>query len=720
MRLRTCISIMLIALFLFATGCGKQSYDIDPGMEPFAAFFSNEAPLVDVSGKQTKTSPEQMRMLAFGAVLATRNDHGFEMLATHGPDDSAYRLNRQVRGVESDWGISDRESALETIGRMQSRGHRSTTSNSTGYNELYQAILHGQDINTRGWVFLDDAEAAVSGVYAELIQKFGYTREELQAIGTLSAWDYDRIVTLSRWCYTFGYITEEECLGYVQWAAEQAVLEYEGWRGYFAAVMAGRAIWAGRSYLEGYDVTIGNKLLQSHDSIYQTVSFHADGTAHKPYTAPAQAAAFFDALFAERPESIAYENYKCEFQEDGMLEIVQYVGTGTELTIPAEVDGYPVRAIGRKVFEERTDLTSVLIPEGILSIGEGAFDQCTSLAAVTLPHSLLSIDEYAFRNCALERLELPAALTTIGGRAFLACERLTEVAIPASITKLGWGAFYGCTALATVTIPGSVAGMEGGVFYDTPWLNTQTDEYIIVGDGHYIYLGANPEVTVPGGIRSIDFLFNDNVANVALPHSMPTINGYAFYGCESLEKADIPNTVTEIGDEAFRGCVALKEAIIPSGVAAIGEGAFRGCASLREIKIPGSVKAAGKHAFAQCDSLKSALIYEGLTSIPEGMFHTCVALEEVAIPDSVEEIGMAAFYECTALESVVIPHNVRKLGAYAFAHSSALSSAVFKGDAAELEFRCFLGCADAFTVHYPADASGWTTPEWEGYPCYPQ
>lgn len=46
-----------------------------------------------------------------------------------------------------------------------------------------------------------------------------------------------------------------------------------------------------------------------------------------------------------------------------------------------------------------TELTEVVIPEGVMEIGGWAFSDCTALTSVILPSSVTDIDNYAFYGC---------------------------------------------------------------------------------------------------------------------------------------------------------------------------------------------------------------------------------------------------------------------------------------------------------------------------------
>ena len=68
---------------------------------------------------------------------------------------------------------------------------------------------------------------------------------------------------------------------------------------------------------------------------------------------------------------------------------------GKNCVIPS--DG-SVTSIGDKAFYGRTQLDSIVIPDGVTSIGNYAFMQ-SGLATITIPDSITSIGDYAFLHC---------------------------------------------------------------------------------------------------------------------------------------------------------------------------------------------------------------------------------------------------------------------------------------------------------------------------------
>ena len=83
---------------------------------------------------------------------------------------------------------------------------------------------------------------------------------------------------------------------------------------------------------------------------------------------------------------------------DGGMTITGYKGTGGDVVIPSEIEGYPVTEIAGYVFNANPHVMSVIIPDTVTKIGQAAFME-TSLSWVSLPPNLEEIPFSCFAKC---------------------------------------------------------------------------------------------------------------------------------------------------------------------------------------------------------------------------------------------------------------------------------------------------------------------------------
>ena len=83
---------------------------------------------------------------------------------------------------------------------------------------------------------------------------------------------------------------------------------------------------------------------------------------------------------------------------DGYAIIHEYLGGSRGVSIPADINGVPVRKIADNAFKN-TNITSVVIPNTVTEIGWFAFAGCYTLESVTVPASVSIINYGAFDGC---------------------------------------------------------------------------------------------------------------------------------------------------------------------------------------------------------------------------------------------------------------------------------------------------------------------------------
>jgi len=175
---------------------------------------------------------------------------------------------------------------------------------------------------------------------------------------------------------------------------------------------------------------------------------------------------------------------------DGKVTITSYDGVGGQINVPARINDLPVVDFGRAfsataitgitfpssvtsiadgAFSGCSQLTSIVIPETVLSIGS-AFVGCTLLTTVTLPSGLTRIESGLFQNCfSLSAVTIPSGVTTIGNAAFMNCIKLSNLTIPSGVTDIGGSTFERCEMLKGLYFQGNAPTKGAGVFtYSTP------------------------------------------------------------------------------------------------------------------------------------------------------------------------------------------------------------------------------------------------------------
>ena len=238
--------------------------------------------------------------------------------------------------------------------------------------------------------------------------------------------------------------------------------------------------------------------------------------------------------------------------EQGYL--IGYYGSETAIDLPASFTAYDGAlvesyAIYKNAFEGCSGLTSITIPDSVMSIGSSAFDGCSDLTSITIPDSVMSIGKVAFSGCSgLTTVAIGDGVKSIGDHAFDGCSSLTTVTIGNGVTSIGSGAFWNCSGLTSVIIPDSVTS---------------------IGDDAFQYCSGLTTVTIGNSVTSI--------------------GSGAFYECSSLTSVSIPDSVTNIGDYAFEYCSGLTTVTIGNSVTSIGYAAFFFCNRLTSIYYSGDI-----------------------------------------------------------------------------------------------------------------------------------
>ena len=104
---------------------------------------------------------------------------------------------------------------------------------------------------------------------------------------------------------------------------------------------------------------------------------------------------------------------------NGTLQVNSYIGSDSEVSVPARIGGKVVSSISSDCFRGNKNIVYVEIPDTVTKIPDNAFQNCTYLQFVDTAGSLTSIGDYAFSGCvSLVAVNLYPAVTSIGNGTF--------------------------------------------------------------------------------------------------------------------------------------------------------------------------------------------------------------------------------------------------------------------------------------------------------------
>ena len=288
---------------------------------------------------------------------------------------------------------------------------------------------------------------------------------------------------------------------------------------------------------------------------------------------------------------------------------------------------------------------------GLTRIEDGNFQNCSNLTSIIIPNGVTSIGHEVFTGCSnLESITLPETLKELGFPVFRWNHRLKSIVIPKSVTSCSY-AIWGCDGL----------------------------ESLVVNEGNPVYDSRNNCNAIIE--TATNTLVNGCKATV-IPEGVETIETHAFCEHTALKSITIPSSVKKICGRAF-WTTSLTDLVIPEGVEEIENEAFGCNGALTSVSLPTSLKKVSSDSFDKTN-LRTLVVAEG-NSIYDSRAN-CNAIIETAsntliigcnttvIPNTVTGIGEGAFSGCGSLTSVNIPSGVTRIGSGAFAGCSNLTS----------------------------------------------
>ena len=393
-----------------------------------------------------------------------------------------------------------------------------------------------------------------------------------------------------------------------------------------------------------------------------------------------------------------------------------------------------VTSIGGNAFENPEDgsfypaLKEVVLADSVETIKYGAFRYCKSLTTVQYGKGLKTIGDYAFYHC--EKLGsplFPDVLETIGFCAFTSCDNMSSVVLPDSVTRVDGSAFAACDSLSRVVIGAGVNLLGESSFFNNNNLKT------------VYFMGGKPA-------QMYDTCFGYVTATVWYPEGKWT----------DAQRQDYSGTLTwkafatsgQCGDDMewrlggsmliirgkgmmwdFNGKnpgwedakIGIQTVAMDYGVESVGDKAFQGCISLRDVRFPPAPSgddddwtfSIGDYAFNGCTMLGTQpVVLPDNTDIVGDYAFAFSTLHEIRLNDGLKKLGEGAL-ELTVLESLKIPGTVMELGSMALAGNYALDEITFLCKPFAISSDCCSGVTA--TAYYPDFDPNWKPSDLQNY-----
>ena len=176
-------------------------------------------------------------------------------------------------------------------------------------------------------------------------------------------------------------------------------------------------------------------------------------------------------------------------------------------------------------------LTSIIIPNSVLTIGNSAFEGCRGLTSIYIPHNVKNIWNNTFKDCTgLTSVVIGNGVTSIGSSAFEGCSYLEEIYFGSSLSTIQEKAFNNCKRVASMTC---LAKTTPDVKTDAlTSINSAAELYVMQSSVQKYKVDDNwnrfliKEISAEGTqTNDLHVVPNDNSANVV----WPIVSGAATY-----------------------------------------------------------------------------------------------------------------------------------------------------------------------------------------------
>lgn len=318
------------------------------------------------------------------------------------------------------------------------------------------------------------------------------------------------------------------------------------------------------------------------------------------------------------------------------------------------------------------------------TIGAYAFAGCTNLSEIVLGEGITTIEEYAFLGCVgITNLQIPNSVRKLGDYALADCSNIESINIPDGLEKLGVGVFRSWSSLKNFTI------------------NPNHERYSIENTSE----GSNVCQVLCSKDKTTLILYmpSNKVSSYTVPTTITSIDAYAFSGA-SLRSVVITDQVTSLGNGLFYNCNKLRSVTLPANTTTVKYSMFENCYALTTIENTANIEEIEGRAFLMCTSLENVPVTEKVTLIGESAFEGCEQIKSVVIPATMTSIPKFAFKDCKNLSDVTFPESITIVGESAFEGCSKLTYIELKEGLITIEDKAFANCCQSFV--YEVDENG--------------
>lgn len=177
------------------------------------------------------TAVEKRWALAASAMLTERNRHRHDLLGGAEQSDATVRATRRL--LSEWWGVNNRDDLLRALKWIDDSGHRTeferllaklTPMSAEQRADLHDKMKHDQ----------------------VLAHRVSFVERHAARLGpkSLIGWDYTRFISLCRWGYLVGHLSEQEAWLRIMRAARLLQRTFDSWRDLGENYLIGREFWS--------------------------------------------------------------------------------------------------------------------------------------------------------------------------------------------------------------------------------------------------------------------------------------------------------------------------------------------------------------------------------------------------------------------------------------------------------------------------------------------